>query len=155
QPHEAHLCQAPRTGSRQDRDRRNEAATAGTVVGAFVKGGEMKTNVIPMMTWEKVREAYGRMVQMGWQSVQQAMTVGEMLMEMRDRRYHDDPQGIFFQCAGKEAGIEKSQAYNLMKLAAHRQLLERSRPESQAKALALIPKKERKQAARKAERKVV
>src|SRR5262245_17840524 len=76
---------------------------------------------------QKATEALRTAARMKWEAVQAAMDTGAMLIEMNKR---SADQKEFVQCAGQEAGLEKSQVYNLMKLAAHRPLLERHRPQS-------------------------
>jgi len=87
-----------------------------------------------MATWDEVRDEWGKAEQMGFQAVLQAAKVGQMLIEIREGM----PQVEFVQRAGQEAGIAKSQAFNLMTLARNLPLLEGKKPESQRAALQLI-----------------
>jgi hypothetical protein len=97
---------------------------------------EERGKVIPMVSWQRVREAYERMMQMGWQSVEQAIRVGEMLNDLkRNTPYRE------FQQRAADIGIAQRTSSNLMRIASHRALLEKMKPDSQRAALALIPSK--------------
>ena len=68
-----------------------------------------------------------------FQALLQAAKVGQMPIELREGM----TQVEFVQRAGQDAGIAKSQAFNLMALARNQPLLELHKPESRAAALRL------------------
>lgn len=89
----------------------------------------------PIASWEQVREEWAKAEQMGSEAVLQAAKVGQMLIELREGL---SSQAEFVQRAGQEAGIAKSQAFNLMALGRNMSLLIEKQPGSQRAALALI-----------------
>lgn len=99
-----------------------------------------------MTTWEQVKEEASKMQQMGWQSVQQAAKVGQMLIEMKA----ETPHGEFLANSQRATNLKDKQVNNLMTLARHLPLLEDKRPDSQRQALAIIneckPKREKEHA---------
>lgn len=86
-------------------------------------------------TWDDVRVEYGKMAQMGWQSVLQAAKVGAMLATLKEACAN---QKEFVSRAIQHAGIQHAQVFRLMRLATNMPLLEKSKPDSQRAALALI-----------------
>lgn len=92
-----------------------------------------------MSTWEEIGQKWHRAQQMGWQAVQAAMEVGDDLTQKKIKT----PRGEFVQRAA-QMNIGRRTAYDLMRLALHRNLIEGTKPESQRAALALLPKVPRK-----------
>lgn len=99
----------------------------------------MNAQVIPMharTTWDDVRTEYGKMAQMGYQSVLQAVKVGAMLIELKEDTDHGEWEVNVNRALQTKAA--RQTAFNLMRLAAHLPLLEQHKPDSQRAALALI-----------------
>ena len=98
----------------------------------------------PGATWDAVREAYGRMQQMGWQSVLQAARVGAMLIELKRETPHGEFMANWTRVSNS---TEYKTCQRMMRLAANLPMLEQHRPDSQRAAIALIkeanPKKKR------------
>ena len=87
-------------------------------------------------TWDGVRDEYRKLVRLGWDAVAQAARVGALLAELRETTPHGEWDANVNRVLQMKAA--RQTAHNLMRLAAHRPLLERHRPESQRAALALI-----------------
>jgi hypothetical protein len=88
-----------------------------------------------LTTWESVRIEYGKMSQMGFQSVLQAAKVGEMLIALKKETPYREFSSTLERFIPE---MTKSTRANLMTLASNMPLLEKRAPDSQRAALALI-----------------
>ena len=95
-------------------------------------------------TWDAVNAEYGKMTQMGWQSVQQAAKVGQMLIELKASCKHGEFTSKLTSVSGLKVDAANQMASRLMRLASNIKLLEKKKPESQADALRMIPTKKKK-----------
>jgi hypothetical protein len=89
-----------------------------------------------MATWEEIGEHWNRAQQMGWQTVQAAIEVGEELQQKKLETPHGE-----YATRVSLLPMGKRQAQRLMRLALHRELIEEHKPESMRGALALLPKR--------------
>lgn len=91
-------------------------------------------NAVDLDKWEEVKTEWGRAAQTGWQSIQQAAQVGQMLLALKE----ETPHRKFSQTCEKLAGIDKDTRSRIMTLAKHLPLLQEHKPSSQHAALKLI-----------------
>jgi len=93
-----------------------------------------------MCSWEEIGEKWNRAQQMGYQAIQAALDVGDELQFKKNEVTKTVHSAGEFSRGLENIGVKKTMAYNLMRLALHRNLIEEHKPESMQRALLLLPK---------------
>lgn len=84
--------------------------------------------------WEQVKTEWDKTNQLGYEAVMQAVTVGQLLIDLKG----DTKHGEFKKKVQRDAPFEYRTAANLMTLAKNKALLDAAKPDSQRAALKLI-----------------